>query len=179
MYMAPSARDYATMKHNSQSRRDGSPYIAHPGRVAGHVRRVKGDSKNIADIESAAWLHDTLEDTDTSFEDIEELYGPSVAAIVKELTSDKEEIAKIGKTAYLQQKLRGMSSYALIIKLADRLDNVSDLMTADNPEWARKYAVQTQDILEYLIDNRELTTPQLRLIDEINEMVEEALASIK
>lgn len=177
--MTPSARDYATEKHSSQSRRDGTPYITHPERVAGHVRRVKGDSKNISDIESAAWLHDTLEDTDTSFEDIEELYGADVASIVRELTSDKEEIAKVGKTAYLQQKLRNMSSYALIVKLADRLDNVSDLMTADNPEWARKYAIQTQDILEYLIDNRDLTAPQLRLIDEINDMVEEALATLE
>lgn len=176
--MAPSAKDYATAKHSSQTRRDGTPYIAHPERVVSHVQRVKGQSKNIADIETAAWLHDTLEDTDTTYEDIEKLYGANVAAIVQELTSDKEEIKRIGKTEYLRQKLKGMSNYALIIKLADRLDNVSDLMTADNPEWALKYAIQTQDILEYLIDHRQLTDTQLRLIDEINEMVDEALATL-
>jgi (p)ppGpp synthase/HD superfamily hydrolase len=176
--METSAQDYATHKHGSQSRRDGTPYIAHPERVAGHVRRVKGDSKSIDDIEAAAWLHDTIEDTDTSYEDIKKEYGSKVANMVKELTSDKEEIARVGKTEYLQQKLHKMSSYSLIIKLADRLDNVSDLMTADNPEWALKYATQTQDILEYLVDNRELTGPQLRLVDEINEMVLEALSSL-
>lgn len=177
--MTPSARDYATTKHSAQSRRDGTPYITHPERVAGHVRRVKGDSINIEDIESAAWLHDTLEDTDASYEEIKELYGATVADIVQELTSDKEEIKRVGKTAYLQKKLHNMSSYALIIKLADRLDNVSDLMTANNPEWALKYAIQTQDILEYLLDKRELTTPQLRLVNEINEMIQEVLGAIE
>lgn len=177
--MIPSARDYATSKHNTQSRRDGTPYIAHPERVAGHVRRVKGDSKNIDDIEKAAWLHDTLEDTDASYDEIKDMYGSNVANTVHELTSDKEEIKRIGKTEYLQKKLHSMSSYALIIKLADRLDNVSDLMTAENPEWALKYAIQTQDILEYLLDNRKLTAPQLRLVDEINEMIQEVLSTIE
>jgi (p)ppGpp synthase/HD superfamily hydrolase len=177
LYMMP-AQDFATTKHGTQTRRDGSPYITHPARVAQHVQRVKGHSKNYSDIEAAAWLHDTVEDTDTTFDEIERHYGSSVATMVKELTSDKAEIAKVGKTAYLQQKLKGMSNYALIIKLADRLDNVSDLMTANNPEWAIKYAIQTQDILEYLIKNRDLTTPQLRLIGEINEMIQEVLTTI-
>lgn len=52
-------------------------------------------------------------------------------------------------------------------------------MTADNPEWVLKYATQTQDILEYLIDNRELTSPQLRPVDEINEMIQEVLGAIE
>lgn len=177
--MAPSARDYATDKHGSQTRRDGTPYITHPERVAGHVRRVKGDSKSIEDIESAAWLHDTLEDTDTSYDEIKELYGADVADMVQELTSDKDEIKRVGKTTYLQQKLHGMSSYALIVKLADRLDNVSDLMTADNPEWALNYAQQTQDILEYLIDHRDLTKSQLSLVNEINDIIEKVLTAVE
>lgn len=87
--MIPSARAYVTTKHGAQPRRDGTPYIAHPERVAGHVRRVTGYSKNIDDIESAAWLHDTLEDTDTSYEEIRDMYGDSIANMVQELTSDK------------------------------------------------------------------------------------------
>ncbi|MCA1799930.1 MAG: HD domain-containing protein [Actinobacteria bacterium] len=164
------AKAFASRKHKDQYRRDGSPYIDHPNRVAQHVKRVKGTSTNIDDIEAAAWLHDTLEDTETSYEEIEAEYGPMVASMVAELTSDKEEIAREGKTKYLQQKLGRMSNYALIVKLADRLDNVSDLATAD-PQWADKYAQQTQDILEYLVDNRELTPTQLRLVAEINELI--------
>ncbi len=161
---------FAATKHASQTRRDGTPYVDHPSRVVRHVRRVKGTSTNIEDIEAAAWLHDTLEDTETSYEEIRGEYGTMVADMVRELTSDKAEIEKVGKTRYLQQKLGTMSNYALIVKLADRLDNVSDLATAD-PAWAEKYAQQTQDILEYLVDHRELTPTQLRLVAEINELI--------
>lgn len=169
------AQDFATQKHSSQTRRDGTPYIAHPERVAGHVRRVKGNSKNIDNIEAAAWLHDTLEDTETSYDEIADTYGDNVANMVQELTSDKDEISRVGKTEYLKQKLKGMTNYALIVKLADRLDNVSDLVTAD-PQWAQKYAQQTQDILEYLVDERDLTNTQLRLVDEINNIIGSVLS---
>ncbi|KAL0207026.1 hypothetical protein P9112_012737 [Eukaryota sp. TZLM1-RC] len=169
--MAPSAQDYATLKHECQRRRDGTPYISHPSRVVQHVCRVMGLSKDISEIKAAAWLHDTLEDTDATFEDIKELFGDTVAELVRELTSDKHNIAKVGKTAYLQQKLNGMSNHALVIKLADRLDNVSDLINADDPQWARKYTIQTQDILHFLVDHRELTDPQLSLVNDINDVL--------
>lgn len=173
------AQTFATQKHSGQFRRGGDPYIAHPERVAGHVRRVKGTSKNISDIESAAWLHDTLEDTDTSYEELVKEYGENIAKMVYELTSDKQQAKAQGKTKYLQQKLKGMSNYALVIKLADRLDNVSDLMTTDNVEWAKKYAYQTLDIIEYLTDVRELTSTQNRLVQEILSIVNEALAVLE
>lgn len=166
-------QQFAEWKHRAQLRRDGTPYVQHPGRVAAHVQRTKGSSKNAdADaMETAAWLHDTLEDTDTSYEELESEYGSAVANLVRELTSDKEESKRVGKTQYLQHKLSTMSNYALIVKLADRLDNLSDLETSGNPEWSERYAQQTRDILEYLVDNRELTKVQLRLIAEINELL--------
>lgn len=172
-----SPEEFATQKHSSQTRRDGTPYISHPDRVQRHVRRVKGASKRIDDIEAAAWLHDTLEDTDTTYDEIAQYYGSDVANIVRELTSDKDEIARVGKTAYLKKKMKRMSNYSLVIKLADRLDNVSDLMDA-NPDWARKYAQQTVDILEYLVNERDLTTTQLQLVDEISDILVDVLSTL-
>lgn len=163
-------KDFAAHKHAGQYRRGGDPYITHPERVAQHVRRVKGDSKHYDELRGAAYLHDTLEDTATSFEEIEQQFGPMVASLVKELTSDKEKIKQIGKTQYLQRKLAHMSSYGLVIKLADRLDNLQDLADAD-PKWADKYANQTLDIIEYLVDNRDLSATQLRLIEDITDRI--------
>ena len=167
------ARDFATQRHKGQYRRSGDEYITHPTRVATDVRDVKGRSKNIDDIESAAYLHDTLEDTETTYDELVDEFGRNVADIVMELTSDKEEIKRVGKTPYLRNKMAGMSSYALVVKLADRLDNVRDLAQADHG-WALKYAQQTQDIIEYLIDNRELSQTHLKLINKINDKIAEA-----
>jgi len=162
----------ATRAHSGQFRRGGAPYISHPARVAQHVQRVKGDSHKADDLIAAAYLHDTLEDTDMTEKQILDQFGPNVLNLVFELTSDEEELKRLGKTAYLQKKFSGISSWALVIKLSDRLDNVSDLLDADY-DWALKYAKQTQDILIYLIEHRKLTSTQKRLVGEIQEILDE------
>lgn len=172
------AQAFATDKHSSQFRRDGSPYINHPKAVAKGVRKYKGDSKNIKDIEAAAYLHDTLEDTDTTYEELLDMFGKVTADMVMELTSDKEEIKKIGKTSYLQRKMQRMSSYALVIKLVDRLHNLSDLKTAQDPKWAIKYALQSYDILNYLQGKRELSKTHLAIIKDIQETLLEFMAGV-
>ncbi|MEI6118803.1 MAG: hypothetical protein WCP92_06360 [bacterium] len=69
--------------------------------------------------------------------------------MVEELTSDPKEIAKIGKTTYLKKKMEKMTSYALVIKLADRRHNVKD-MSETTKEFQKKYTQETNDILDYL-----------------------------
>jgi (p)ppGpp synthase/HD superfamily hydrolase len=99
---------------------------------------------------TAALLHDTVEDCpNTSLQEIAETFGYYVAALVDELTSDEKEIKKIGKTEYLKNKMAKMSSYGLVIKLSDRLDNVRD-MSAVNLQFQKKYTKETLEILEYL-----------------------------
>ena len=83
------AYEYASKKHFSQKRITGDDYITHPLNVAWILTDVKADGKAI----SAALLHDTIEDSDSSFEEISTLFGEEVAAIV-------DGVTKISKIYY-------------------------------------------------------------------------------
>ena len=166
------ALHFATQAHAGQTRAGGAPYISHPVRVAQHVEQWK-KSHNIEALISAAYLHDTLEDTDTTHEALHDLFGGLVASLVQELTSDPEEIKKVGKAAYLAHKMAAMSSYALVIKLADRLDNVKDITTAKTPEWRTKYKAETEHILDYIEKNRALSGTHQKLIELIRNKLQE------
>jgi len=170
------ALQYATQAHAGQTRAGGDPYITHPMRVADHIRQYK-QSHNLDALISAAYLHDTVEDTDTTQEALHDLFGGLVASLVQELTSDPAQIKKQGKAAYLSHKMAAMSSYALVIKLADRLDNVKDITTAKTPQWRAKYAAETNQILNYIEKTRALSGTHQKLISlirtklsEINEL---------
>jgi (p)ppGpp synthase/HD superfamily hydrolase len=151
---------FATEKHDGQFRRGTNlPYITHPVAVSYVVIQTK-QSKHLLELATAAILHDVLEDTETSFTDLAVRFTPLVASLVHELTSDDREIARVGKREYMKAKMKGMSSYALVIKLADRLHNVSD-----NP--TQKMVRDTMDILVYLEYVRKLTAPQKGLVNRI------------
>jgi (p)ppGpp synthase/HD superfamily hydrolase len=166
------ALDYATKAHAGQNRSTGDAYISHPIQVAKSVETYK-KSHNLDALISAAYLHDTLEDTDTTHEDLERMFGGLVASLVKELTSDKEKIKDVGKTDYLKLKMATMSSYALVIKLADRLDNVQDITTAKTPEWRSKYKKETEHVLDYIEKNRVLSGTHKKIISLIRSKLEE------
>jgi hypothetical protein len=166
------ALKFATQAHAGQERAGGGPYISHPVRVAQHVEQWK-KSHNLDALISAAYLHDTLEDTDTTHEALHDLFGGLVASLVKELTSDKTQVQQMGKKNYLAQKMAAMSSYALVIKLADRLDNVRDITTARTPQWRAKYAAETNHILDYIEKNRVLTGTHQKLIGLIRDKLQE------
>lgn len=167
------ALQYATQAHAGQERAGGDPYITHPVRVANIVKQYK-QSHNIDALIAAAYLHDTIEDTDTTHEALHDLFGGLVASLVQELTSDLEQIKKIGKKHYLAQKMaHDMSSYGLVIKLADRLDNVKDISTAKTPEWRAKYKAETEHIMDYLEQNRVLSGTHKKLIALIRAKINE------
>jgi hypothetical protein len=166
------ALQYATQAHAGQTRSGGDPYITHPMRVADHIRQYK-QSHNLDALISAAYLHDTIEDTDTTQEVLHDLFGGLVASLVKELTSDPEQIKKMGKAQYLSHKMAVMSSYGLVIKLADRLDNVKDITTAKTPEWRAKYAKETNQILDYIEKTRALSGTHKKLISLIRAKLAE------
>ena len=96
-----------------------------------------------------------------------------MASLVQELTSDPEKIKQMGKAEYLKQKMATMSSYALVIKLADRLDNVRDITTAKTPEWRARYAEETNKILDYIERHRALSGTHKKLIELIREKLKE------
>jgi hypothetical protein len=166
------ALQYATKAHAGQTRAGGDPYITHPMRVADHIRQYK-QSHNLDALISAAYLHDTIEDTDTTQEALHDLFGGLVASLVKELTSDPAQIKKLGKATYLAHKMAAMSSYGLVIKLADRLDNVKDITTAKTPEWRAKYAAETNQILNYIEKTRALSGTHQKLIKLIRDKLAE------
>ena len=157
---------FATEAHKGQTRKgDGKPYIVHPLEVMFILSNIK-KSNNFYLLAIVCILHDSVEDTDVTLKQIEQEFGYQVASLVDELTSDKDQIALHGKMQYLANKMFHMSSYALRIKLADRLHNLrtSDTMSA---EFRVKYKNETTYILEDLKD-RKLTKTHLKLIKLIN-----------
>jgi len=167
------ARDFAEKKHNGQMRKDGTPYFGHLVRVADIVSKFK-KCKRIDEIVAAAFLHDCLEDTDTGISELREGFGEVVALLVVELTSDKLRAKLDGKANYLSDKFsseRAISNWALVIKLADRLDNVSDLAERDE-EFRERLKAQTLVLLDALEEKRELTTTHKKLVLAIRGKLE-------
>jgi (p)ppGpp synthase/HD superfamily hydrolase len=156
---------FATEKHSGQVRKgNGMPYILHPLSVMVTLNKIKR-SNNPELIAIVCLLHDVVEDCGVSLEEIAKEFGHGVASIVDELTSDEKEIAIVGKKQYLAHKMLKMSSYALRIKLADRLDNVQDI----TPEHHSKIE-ETKYILSSL-KNRKLTPTHKKLIKLIEKKI--------
>ena len=163
------AYEYAQKAHEGHKRYSGEPYMTHVAAVGFNLAEMGMGPNTIA----SGLLHDTIEDTDTTHEDLEKMFGGLVAGLVKELTSDKDAIEKIGKKEYLSRKMETMSSYALVVKLADRLDNVQDIATAKTPEWRQKYKKETMGILARLEKNRKLSGTHKKIIKAIKDKLDE------
>lgn len=166
------AIEFAVTAHKGQFRKgDKRPYIMHPISVMNRVATTK-QSSNAYLLAAAAVLHDTVEDCDVNIHQIANRFGFYVAALVEELTLDKDQYDKLGKTVYLQQELTKMSSYALCIKLCDRLDNVEDMQSMPQ-DFVDRYKKETLDILDYVIRNRKkLSSTHKLLIEQIYEALE-------
>jgi (p)ppGpp synthase/HD superfamily hydrolase len=155
------ALNFATEKHKGQVSKD--PYISHPLKVSYLLASFK-QSKKIDELLCAALLHDTLEDTETSFNELAKEFTTLVAGLVFELTSDEDQIKLVGKTEYLKKKMVAMSSYALTLKLVDRLANMTD-----HP--SDKSKLDTKEILTHVVDNRKCNGTQKRIIEEILKVI--------
>ena len=166
------ALEFAREKHKGQMRKNNTPveYITHPINVANLVKKFANNAKNIDDLVSSAYLHDTLEDTNTTYEELICNFGNLISNLVKELTNNDILKKEMGKTKYLSMKMTNMSEDALIIKLCDRLDNVSSLYDT-NKAFIDKYLRETISILNYIINNRNLNTIHLNIINDINKEV--------
>jgi len=163
------AWDFAREKHKSQLRKfSGLPYFdAHVQKVNGILKMHTIDE----DMLCASILHDCIEDTDATYEEIYSIFGKRVADLVEELTSDDHEMdVEYGgdKESYLIDKMLSMSDDAFIIKLCDRLQNISDAFTA-KPKFRDKYYTETFNIVKNIKDNRRLNKIQLTLIEDIQE----------
>lgn len=126
---------FAAEKHRHQRRKgqDASPYINHPIQVAGTLWEV-GDIHDIVVI-IAALLHDTLEDTDATCEEIQTLFGNDVLQVVLEVTDDKT-LPKMERKRLQVENAPHKSIRAKQLKLADKICNVYDIIHAPPHNWS-------------------------------------------
>lgn len=162
------AYNFAKEKHKNQVRKDGSDYINHPIKVAELVKKYFKNHKKINELITAAYLHDVLEDTDTSKKEIEEIFGEYVSNLVNGVTNDKKQKNKMGKTNYLCNKILNMNEDVLNLKLCDRLANILDLNNAPS-DFIEKYEIETTIIINYLLSNKTVTEIQKEIIKNINK----------
>jgi len=170
------AWEFAQDKHKDQIRKFiNKPYFdAHVQKVNGLVKQYTTDE----DLLVAALLHDVLEDCYSNkwegYKDIKELFGKRVAEIVLELTSDGDEIDHRydgSKTDYLIYKMTKMSEDALIIKLCDRLQNISDAFTASD-KFRNKYFQETSQIVDAIENSRELNSTHQKILADIKSKLD-------
>ena len=152
---------FAKQKHDATGairKHSGDPYWVHPEGVAKIAAAYGG-----TDIEiQAAMAHDTLEDTNCSYEELEEMFGDEVASIVREVTNDTEEVDRLGKEQYINLELINLSHPALFVKLCDMYYNQMDF-----PTDAQKQRMIKN--INYLLANREddLNENEIALIEDI------------
>ncbi len=138
---------FAMKKHGAQLRASGDPYYSHPVEVAGILTKFKLDSASII----AGLLHDTVEDTDTTVEEIRDNFGAQVAQLVDGLTKlamIEQKSANNKQAENFRKLLLAMSEdvRVLLIKLADRLHNMRTLHFLKKPEKRARIAKETLDI---------------------------------
>lgn len=138
---------FAMKKHGAQLRASGDPYYSHPVEVAGILTKFKLDSASVI----AGLLHDTVEDTDTTVEEIKSLFGEQVAQIVDGLTKlamIEQKSVNNKQAENFRKLLLAMSEdiRVLLIKLADRLHNMRTLHFLKSPEKRARIAKETLDI---------------------------------
>ncbi|MET0239205.1 MAG: bifunctional (p)ppGpp synthetase/guanosine-3',5'-bis(diphosphate) 3'-pyrophosphohydrolase [Sphingobium sp.] len=138
---------FSVARHGSQKRANGDPYFSHPIEVAGILTDLFLDDQTIV----TALLHDTLEDTVTTPEEIERMFGPDVLRMVDGVTKlSKIEAQTESERAAenLRKFLLAMSDdiRVLLVKLADRLHNMRTLHFIKNPDKRRRIARETMEI---------------------------------
>lgn len=138
---------FSVAKHGSQKRASGDPYFSHPIEVAGILTDLFLDDRTIV----TALLHDTIEDTLTTTEEVQRLFGDDVARLVDGVT----KLSKIEAQSENQRAAENLRKFllamsddirVLLVKLADRLHNMRTLHFIKNEEKRRRIARETMDI---------------------------------
>ncbi len=144
------ALHFAAEKHRDQRRKgsDASPYINHPIQAA-QVLTTIGQVDDVAVLQ-AAILHDTVEDTETSFEELEALFGKDVRQLVEEVTDDKA-LEKSERKRLQVEHTKHISDRAKLIKLADKICNVGDVTHDPPAKWPLERRVDYLDWTEQVV----------------------------
>jgi GTP diphosphokinase / guanosine-3',5'-bis(diphosphate) 3'-diphosphatase len=174
-YLLLKALSFAADKHRFQTRKDsaGTPYINHPIKVA--LTLLETGKETDPNLLTAAVLHDTIEDTDTTQEEIAANFGKDVLDIVMEVTDDKTLPKEQRKQLQVSQAPK-KSANARKLKLADKICNVHDIIHNPPGNWTveRKlnYLLWAEQVLQGLAGaNQPLEQELRRVIDEGRQLL--------
>jgi guanosine-3',5'-bis(diphosphate) 3'-pyrophosphohydrolase len=146
------AAQFAAQKHKGQTRDDldKSPYIDHPKSVARIISEIGGiDDPQIL---AAALLHDTLEDTETTSEELKSVFGKRVCRLVEEV-SDNKNLPKEVRKQHQIEHAAVISADAVLIKLGDKISNVIDIINTPPADWSLERRKKYLDWAEAVIAN--------------------------
>lgn len=143
---------FAAEKHRHQRRKDAdaSPYINHPIALANLLKREGVDDVAVL---CAALLHDTIEDTNTTADELRVLFGEVITSVVLEVTDDKD-LDRAQRKRLQVEHAHAVSERAKLVKLADKICNVYDMVAAPPATWTierkREYLRWSKDVVDRL-----------------------------
>ncbi|MBK8864376.1 MAG: bifunctional (p)ppGpp synthetase/guanosine-3',5'-bis(diphosphate) 3'-pyrophosphohydrolase [Betaproteobacteria bacterium] len=154
------AASFAAHKHRDQRRKDAraSPYINHPLMLA-DILASEGSVTDTVTL-CAALLHDTIEDTETKPDELRELFGPEIAAVVVEVTDDKT-LEKADRKRLQVEHASVISDKAKLVKLADKIANIRDVVSSPPADWSLDRKRDYFDWAKRVIDQLRGVHPQL------------------
>ncbi|MCG8504722.1 MAG: bifunctional (p)ppGpp synthetase/guanosine-3',5'-bis(diphosphate) 3'-pyrophosphohydrolase [Sphingomonadales bacterium] len=138
---------FSMKAHGSQTRASGDPYFSHPLEVAGILTDMKLDSDTVV----TGLLHDTVEDTLATIDEIDELFGNKIAQLVDGVT----KLSKIKMQTESERQAENFRKFllatsddirVLLVKLADRLHNMRTLHFVEDPDKRQRVALETMEI---------------------------------
>ena len=155
------ALEFASRKHSTQRRKDpaASPYINHPIALASILVVEAGITD--PDVLCAALLHDTIEDTETSRDELEQHFGAVIAGIVSEVTDDKN-LEKQQRKRLQIEHAHTLSPGAGLVKLADKIANLRDMAKSPPANWDLKRRQEYFDWAKAVVDEIRDVPPVLR-----------------
>jgi len=158
---------FAAHQHRDQRRKDiaGTPYINHPIDLVFLLSIECGISD--INIICCALLHDTIEDTDATYESLSWTFGPEIANLVQEMTDDKELDKHVRKQLQIDHAAKA-SHDAKIVKLADKIVNLRDLINELPQGWTNDRRLEYFEWAKDVVDELRGTHAQLEnLFDEV------------
>jgi GTP diphosphokinase / guanosine-3',5'-bis(diphosphate) 3'-diphosphatase len=155
------AAAFAAQRHSAQRRKDveASPYINHPLALAHLLASIGGVTDPM--VLKAALLHDTLEDTETTYDELVEHFGEQVASVVAEVTDDKS-LPKARRKELQIEHAPHKSSAAALVKLADKTCNLRDVASSPPADWPIERRREYFDWARRVVDALPAVNPALR-----------------